>query len=304
MKHIKTYNSFRLNEELDINIDSAASKNIIEEIQDIFVNLRDFSLSVEDVYSGSALSMKDRDIITDHNDFPIILDSDGKYVGSYKSLSIRLRPESTSSFSLEEELFGELLSAVKHVESQFGLQLKNIYLRTLDGIWFNNVDTMEKYINELPFAKKSSLRHVSYLDLTFRDIDEDIDDSISVKESMNINELRGILDEVKDVLSDLKDEHELDVEFDLGKYAKMNYSREENFVEIDSINIDIKDNKYNFFKFNKIILPVLRRLEFVLQEHNLKIDIDWISENEFFSLERFVKEYGNEEFHEIGIIIY
>ena len=32
MKHIKTYNSFKLNEELDINIDGAAAQNIIEEI--------------------------------------------------------------------------------------------------------------------------------------------------------------------------------------------------------------------------------------------------------------------------------
>ena len=39
---------------------------------------------------------------------------------------------------------------------------------TFDGVWFNNVDTMEKYINELPFAKKVSLKWISYLDLTFK----------------------------------------------------------------------------------------------------------------------------------------
>jgi hypothetical protein len=307
MKHIKTYNSFKLNEELDIDIDGVANQNIIEEISDIFVHVKDSGLVVEDVYSGSALSMGNRDIVTDHNDFSSILGSDGRYVGSYKSLSIRLKNENTSSFTIEENLFSELESAIKHVESEFNLQLNSIYLRTLGGVWFNSVNTMERYINELPFAKKSSLRHVSYLDLTFRDIEEDIDDSISVKESVSVNELESIFDDVKDILRDLEDDHEIDVDAIIGKYRKYSTKswKESDDSELKkSINIDLKDNKYNFFRFNDHILPTIKKLRSFLSEYDLNIDIELVSENEFYSLDEFIEEYGSEEFHELGIIIY
>ena len=307
MKHIKTYNSFKLNEELDIDIDGVANQNIIEEISDIFVHVKDCGLVVEDVYSGHALSMGNRDIVTDHNDFSSILGPDGRYVGSYKSLSIRLGSVNKSSFSIEENLFSELESAIKHVESEFNLQLNSIYLRTLGGVWFNSVNTMERYINELPFAKKSSLRHVSYLDLTFRDIEEDIDDSISVKESVSVNELESIFDDVKDILRDLEDDHEIDVDVIIGKYRKYSTKswKESDDSELKkSINIDLKDNKYNFFRFNDHILPTIKKLRSFLSEYDLNIDIELVSENEFYSLDEFIEEYGSEEFHELGIIIY
>ena len=307
MKHIKTYNSFKLNEELDINIDGAAAQNIIEEISDIFIHVKDCGLAVEDVYSGHALSMGDRDIVTDHNDFSTILGPDGRYVGSYKSFSIRLVSVNKSSFSIEDNLFSELESAIKHVESEFNLQLGSIYLRTFDGVWFNNVDTMERYINELPFAKKSSLRHVSYLDLTFKDVEEDIDDSVSVKESVDVNELESIFDDVKDILRDLEDDHEIDVDAIVGKYRKYSTKswKESDDSELkNSINIDLKDNKYNFFIFNDHILPTIYKLKSFVSEYDLNIDIELVSENEFYSLDEFIEEYGSEEFHELGIIIY
>jgi len=310
MKHIKTYNSFKLNEELDINIDGVLGQNIIEEISDIFIHVKDCGLQVEDVYSGHALSMGDRDIVTDHNDFSSILGPDGRYVGSYKSLSIRLKNENTSSFTIEENLFDELQSAVKHVESQFNLQLSSIYLRTLGGVWFNSVDTMERYISELPFAKKSSLRHVSYLDLTFKDEEEDIDDSISVKESVDVNELESIFDDVKDILRDLEDDHEIDVDAIVGRYRKYSTKswKESDDSELkNSINIDLKDNKYNFFIFNDHILPTVFKLKSFVSEYDLNIDIELVTgetNNEFYSLDEFIKEYGSEEFNELGIIIY
>ena len=299
MKHIKTYNSFKLNEELDI--------NIIEEISNIFLHVKDCGLEVEDVYSGHALSMGDRDIVTDHNEFSSILGPDGRYVGSYKSLSIRLESVNKSSFSIEDNLFSELESAIKHVESEFNLQLSSIYLRTLGGVWFNNVDTMEKYINDLPFAKRSSLRHVSYLDLTFKDIEEDIDDSISVKESVDVNELESIFDDVKDILRDLEDDHEIDVDAIVGayrKYSTKSWRESDDSKLINSINIDLKDNKYNFFIFNDHILPTIYKLKSFVSEYDLNIDIELVSENEFYSLDEFIEEYGSEEFHELGIIIY
>jgi hypothetical protein len=303
MKHLKSYKLF---ESLKEDIKQ-------EEISDIFIHVKDCGLEVADVYSGHALSMGDIDIITDHNEFSTILGPDGRYVGSYKSFSIRLKPIERGVFVVDDDFFDELQSAIKHVESEFNLQLGSIYLRTFDGVWFNSVSRMKRYIDELPFDKKSSLRHVLYLDLTFKDIEEDIDDSVSVKESVGVNELESIFDDVKDILKDLEDDHEIEVDIIIGQYHKM-YIDDEIFAKswresnesvlVNSINIDLKDNKNNFFRFNDHILPTIKRLESFLSEYDLNIDIELVQENEFYPLDEFIEEYGSEEFHELGIIIY
>ena len=315
MKFIKPYNTFsqKINEEIDIDIDSAAGQKMVDEISDIFVHVRDCGLEVADVYTGHALSMGDREIVDDHRDFETILGPDGRYIGSYKSLSIRLRTVKGENqnerpfFYIEEGLFDELESAISHIESQFDLELGSIYLRTPNGVWFNSVKRMKQYIDQLPFAKKESLKWVTYIDLTFKDLSEDVDDSVSVKES-NESTLESIYEDVKDILRDLEDEHELDVEYTIGQYHKMSggvsWKETDKTTLKDSINIDVKDNKYNFFRFNDHILPTLNRLKSFLNDFNLNIDIDLVNENEFYTLDTFIKEYGSEEFHELGIIIY
>jgi hypothetical protein len=315
MKFIKPYNTFsqKINEEIDIDIDSAAGQKMVDEISDIFVHVRDCGLEVADVYSGHALSMGDREIVDDHRDFETILGPDGRYIGSYKSLSIRLRTVKGENqnerpfFYIEEGLFDELESAISHIESQFDLELGSIYLRTSSGVWFNSVKRMKQYIDQLPFAKKESLKWITYIDLTFKDLSEDVDDSVSVKES-NESTLESIYEDVKDILRDLEDEHELDVESTIGQYHKMSggvsWKETDKTTIKDSINIDVKDNKYNFFRFNDHILPTLNRLKSFLKDFDLNIDIELVNENEFYNLDVFIKEYGSEEFHELGIIIY
>ena len=184
MKHIKSYKLFESLKEGDIKQ---------EEIDDIFIGVQDSGLKVDNIYIGNALSIGDREIVTDHREFETILGPDGHYVGSYKSFSIRLK--AIDDFRFDDDLFVELKSSIGHVESEFNLQLGSIYLRTFDGVWFNNVDTMEKYINDLPFAKRSSLRHVSYLDLTFRVLE-------STNESATSSILESMVDDVKDILKD------------------------------------------------------------------------------------------------------
>ncbi len=315
MKFIKPYNTFsqKINEEIDIDIDSAAGQKMVDEISDIFVHVRDCGLEVADVYTGHALSMGDREIVDDHREFETILGPDGRYIGSYKSLSIRLRTVKGENqnerpfFYIEEGLFDELESAISHIESQFDLELGSIYLRTSSGVWFNSVKRMKQYIDQLPFAKKESLKWVTYIDLTFKDLSEDVDDSVSVKES-NESTLESIYEDVKDILRDLEDEHELDVESTIGQYHKMSngvsWKETDKTTIKDSINIDVKDNKYNFFRFNEHILPTLNRLKSFLKDFDLNIDIELVNENEFYNLDVFIKEYGSEEFHELGIIIY
>jgi hypothetical protein len=164
----------------------------------------------------------------------------------------------------------------------------------------------------LPFAKKESLKWVTYIDLTFKDLEEDIDDSVSVKESVDVNELESIFGDVKDILRDLEDDHEIDVDIIIGQYHKMysggnpakSWRESEDSQLINSINIDLKDIKYNFFRFNDHILPTIYKLKSFVSEYDLNIDIELLEENEFYPLDEFIKEYGSEEFNELGIIIY
>jgi hypothetical protein len=151
-----------------------------------------------------------------------------------------------------------------------------------------------RYIDELPFAKKQSLRHVIYLDLTFRDLED-------INESVDRSTLELIFDDIKDILLDLE-EHDIDVDSTIGQYHKL-YETKDSELK-DSINIDLEDNTFNFFRFNDHILPTIKRLQSFLSEYDLNIDIELVSENEFYSVDEFIEEYGSEEFHELGIIIY
>jgi hypothetical protein len=284
MRYLKSYKLFESNKE---------SEETVQEISDIFVGVKDCGLEVSDVYTGHALSLGDKEIVTDHNEFSQI-GSDGRYVGSFKSFSIRLKPLERGVFAIDDDFFEEIESSIKHVESQFNIELSSIYLRTFDGVWFNSISRMMRYIDELPFAKKQSLRHVIYLDLTFRDLED-------INESVDRSTLELIFDDIKDILLDLE-EHDIDVDSTIGQYHKL-YEKKDSELK-DSINIDLKDNIYNFFVFNDHILPTIKRLQSFLSEYNLNIDIELVSENEFYPVDEFIEEYGSEEFHELGIIIY
>jgi hypothetical protein len=119
--------------------------------------------------------------------------------------------------------------------------------------------------------------------------------------------LETILPEVKDILTGLED-FDIDFEIMIGQYHKMTGSKSwketDESVLVDSTNIDIKDNTYNFFIFNEHVLPTLKTLQSFVSDYDLNIDIELIQENEFYTLDEFVKEFSGEELHELGIIIY
>lgn len=294
MKYLKSYKIFEKDED----------QETINDIEDIFIHVKDLGLEVSDVYSGHSLSLGDKQIVTDHMEFSKI-GPDGKFVDSFKSINIRLKPykkdNTLGSFHIDDEVYGELESAINHVESQFNCEFSNLYLRTTNGVWFSKVSVMKEYIDNLPFAKKQSLRWVSYLDLTFRVLDD-------INESFNSVSLDEILDDVKDILRDLEDDHDIDIDVTIGQYHKLHSAKSWKETKdskiVDSINIDIKDNAYNFFRFKDHILPTLNKLKSFISEYDLNIDIELVQENEFYSLEDFIEEYGSEEFHELGIIIY
>ena len=155
MKHIKEYNKF------------SEDDDIYNEIVDIFSYLSDYNLYVSDVYKGNActfpLSIGNNQVVIDHNDFS---SSD-----IFKSIVVRLKPKIKDDFLLMGEAFDELRNAIEHLRSYLDLELMHIYLRTLSGVWFDNVDSMEKYIDDIPFDKKKGLKYTIYLDITFKDLD-------------------------------------------------------------------------------------------------------------------------------------
>lgn len=152
MKHIKEYNKFQ------------EDGDIYNEIVDIFSYLSDYNLYVSDVYKSNSLSIGSNQVVIDHNDF--------SSNDIFKSITLRLKPKIKDEFLLMDEAFDELRSAIGHVTSYLDLELMHIYLRTLSGIWFDSVDSMEKYINDLPFDKKKGLKYTIYLDITFKDLEE------------------------------------------------------------------------------------------------------------------------------------
>lgn len=156
MRHLKKFESYSDLEKLENSI-------TFQNLRDIFIDVRDCGLEVADTYCGNSLSLGGKSIVTDHHDFDI----------SYPSFTIRLRVVKSSDqnergyFYIDDNLFEELKSAISHTEREYDLVLNNIYLRTSEGAWFKDVDVMEKFINELPFAKKQSLKWVTYIDITF-----------------------------------------------------------------------------------------------------------------------------------------
>lgn len=160
MKRIKSFKLFESTEN---------KANIAQEIEDIFSIVQESGLEVSDVYSGNSLSMGTRDVITDHREFHSNIGPDGRWDRTFQSINVRLKSKdkSLNGFMIQDDFFEELKDAIGHTESLYGLELRNLYLRTANGAWFKDVDTMKNWIEDLPFAQKRSLKYVLYLDITF-----------------------------------------------------------------------------------------------------------------------------------------
>jgi hypothetical protein len=296
MKNIKPYKLFEAKMSSSRESELNNIGITLDQAQDIFIGIKDCGLEVDDIYTGNSLSMGYKDIITNYLEF-------GQIGKSYKSFTIRLKSINRHNFYIEKDLYDELKSSIGHIESELGLKLSYLYLRTPDGVWFKNLDSMEKYISNLSLDDISSLQWVSFLDLVF--ISKSINESnhsafIDGNYKHQYTLLKSIFDDVKDIFTDIVDDYDIDFDINIGEYHK-------NIGDIkylDSINIDLKDNMYNFFRFNDHILHTIKKLRSFLSDYDLNIDIELISENEYHSLDKFIEEYGNDEFHEIGIIIY
>jgi hypothetical protein len=236
MRYLKSYKVFESNKE---------NEETVQEISDIFIGVKDCGLEVSDVHTGYALSMGDKEIITDHNEFSEI------ETGSFKSFSIRLKPIERGVFAIDNDIFEEIESSIKHVESQFNIELSSIYLRTFDGVWFNSISRMKRYIEESPLVK---IRHVIYLDLTFRDLE-------GVNES--IDDDSEVLYNLEEILQDLKDNY-----FDISVLQR---SRKNNYCIMVGFLKDTTGGLAEEFKLSEIKEYVVRVIEYMKSnEHDIQ----------------------------------
>lgn len=187
MKYLMKFENFQ-SDDFDI-----VNDRTMESIEDIFEVLKDHGLIVDDIYKGTSLSMGTHDVITDHIHFGQEIGKDGKFKGSFKSFTIRLTPKKEGSIvrkdlQITDEMFEELKSGIAHVESEMNIRLSSVYLRTLQSVWFKNIDIMKNYLqdkfnsndessdvlikrSEFASENEFTLRYVNHIDLTFEILD-------------------------------------------------------------------------------------------------------------------------------------
>lgn len=161
MKHLKKYKLFESKkQELVDNLSK-------EDIQDIFIELKDNNLYVENFRVGSATSMDGRKIITNPDDFDIVR---GKNIDS---VSVKLRTfyernTNNGGIIVDNEFFTNFENSIGHMESQYGLKINSMYLYT-SGLWFNSVDTLKRYVTIKVNDKDKMhiLKNLVYIDIVF-----------------------------------------------------------------------------------------------------------------------------------------
>lgn len=164
MKHLKKYKLFESKKQ---ELEDSLS---IEDIQDIFIELKDNNLYVDDCKIGSATSMKDAlmkyptgiSIITDPDDFDVRFPS-------IDSLSVKLKTFNNDGILMDKDFFNNLKNSIGHMESQFKLEVNSIFYRTHGNLWVNSVDALRRYLTIKigDRDKLSSLKNVIYIDIIF-----------------------------------------------------------------------------------------------------------------------------------------
>ncbi len=163
MKFIKEFNKFENN-----------VSDYKETIEDIFISIKDFGLKISSIYEDDQISIGDKDIITNHNDFI--------YNDRYESLSINIKEsaEEGDNFNINnDDILDELNRTIGHVESELGLKLNNIYSRTYKShtffpFWAKNIESLKKYFKDSDLTTMD----VRFMSLNFEYLNPDnVEDS-------------------------------------------------------------------------------------------------------------------------------
>ncbi len=170
MKYLKEYKLFESLTEFWIKKQDLENSLSIEDIQDIFIDLKDNNLYVDDCKIGSAISMEDalvnypkgRSITTDPDDF----DLKSKPIDS---LSVKLKTLNNEGILIDNDFFNSFQNSIGHMESQYNLKVNSIFYRTYGNLWANSVGALKKYLTTKigDRDKMNSLKSVLYIDITF-----------------------------------------------------------------------------------------------------------------------------------------
>jgi hypothetical protein len=159
-----------------------------------------------------------------------------------------------------------------------------------------------------------------------------------LKRFENYNDTRDIEDDllvIKDILTDLEDDHEINFDTYIGKFFSEDSSVRSVWgsvpvrggIHANSININLglldahlgEEEAGKYFIFNEQILPTINTIKSHLEEVNIVIfkikgvddyydDLDSFvydsSKNDYYPLDEFIKKYGSDEFNELEIILY
>jgi hypothetical protein len=151
-----------------------------------------------------------------------------------------------------------------------------------------------------------------------------------LKRFENLDYTRDIEDDlliIKDILTDLEDDHEINFDTYIGKFFKDSSVKNlwgsvpvRGGIHVNSINISLdlltlddhlgEEEEGKYFIFNEQILPTINTIKSHLEEVNIVIvknigDLFYdSSKNKYYPLDEFIKEHGSEEFNELEIILY
>jgi hypothetical protein len=151
-----------------------------------------------------------------------------------------------------------------------------------------------------------------------------------LKRFENLDYTRDIEDDlliIKDILTDLEDDYEINFDISIGKFFKDSSVGNlwgsvpvRGGIHVNSININLdlltldghlgEEEEGKYFIFNEQILPTINMIKSHLEEVNIVIvknigDLFYdSSKNKYYPLDEFIKEHGSEEFNELEIILY
>lgn len=162
MKYLKEYKLFESRKQ---DLENSLS---IEDIQDIFIDLKDNNLYIDDCKIGNAISMN-KEIITDI--FAVTDDFDIREA-HIESVSIKLKTLNNEGILIDSDFFNSLQNSIGHMESQYNLKVNSIFYRThmvYGSLWAKSVNSLKRYLTTKigDRDKMNSLKSVLYIDITF-----------------------------------------------------------------------------------------------------------------------------------------
>jgi hypothetical protein len=130
------------------------------DMEEIFLSVADYGLTIDDVRVGNMMSMGNSKIIDDYTEFDMS--------NILKSLTVKLifnrDYNRNTNFNFTDEFYNELELTIEHFESRYDCKLSNIFISKNKSVWVKDVDAMREYTKSL---SDISISWLSFLDIAF-----------------------------------------------------------------------------------------------------------------------------------------